>query len=92
MLIQKLRSSNKELEQFAHVSSHDLREPLRMIISFLQLLKENYSDNLDEEANDFINYAVDGVKRMNLMINDLLEYSRIGSKEREFNYILSEKI
>ncbi len=91
-LIHKLKSSNEELEQFAYVSSHDLREPLRMIISFLKLLKENYSDNLDDDANDFINYAVDGAKRMDMMINDLLEYSRIGSEEREFNYIMSQKI
>jgi len=91
-LIQKLKSSNEDLEQFAYVSSHDLREPLRMIISFLQLLQRRYVDNLDEDANDFINYAVEGAKRMDLMINDLLEYSRIGSKEREFNYLQSEKI
>lgn len=91
-LIHKLKSSNEELEQFAYVSSHDLREPLRMIISFLKLLKDNYQDNLDDDANDFINYAVDGAKRMDMMINDLLEYSRIGSQEREFNYLMSESI
>ena len=61
-LIEKLKNSNKELEQFAYVSSHDLREPLRMITSFLQLLQKRYSADLDEDANDFINYAVDGAK------------------------------
>ncbi len=91
-LIQKLKNSNEELEQFAYVSSHDLREPLRMIISFLQLLKDNYKEDLDQNANDYINYAIDGAKRMDMMINDLLEYSRISSQEREFEYINSEKI
>ncbi len=91
-LIHKLRNSNEELEQFAYVSSHDLREPLRMIMSFLQLLKTNYVDDLDQDANEFINYALDGAKRMDIMINDLLEYSRIGSQEREFEYVHSEKI
>ena len=91
-LIQKLKNSNEELEQFAYVSSHDLREPLRMIISFLELLKTNYTNDLDQDANNFINYALDGAKRMDVMINDLLEYSRISSQEREFEYIPCEKI
>jgi PAS domain S-box-containing protein len=91
-LVDKLEISNKELEQFAYVASHDLREPLRMITSFLQLLKIKSEDNLDENANDYINYAVDGAKRMDVMINDLLEYSRIGSQERKFEYLLAEDI
>ena len=91
-LIEQYKSSNTELEQFAYVSSHDLKEPLRMITSFLQLLQKRYSAELDEDANDFINFAVDGAKRMNDMINDLLEYSRIGSSERKFEYLESEKI
>lgn len=91
-LIVKLKNSNEELEQFAYVSSHDLKEPLRMITSFLQLLQRRYADELDEDANDFINYAVEGAKRMDMMINDLLKYSKIESQEREFEYIQSEKI
>ncbi|HSP86494.1 MAG TPA: ATP-binding protein, partial [Ignavibacteriaceae bacterium] len=91
-LIDKLEISNTELEQFAYVSSHDLKEPLRMITSFLQLLKKKYEDDLDEDANNYINYAVDGAKRLDLMIDDLLEYSRIGSQERELKYLNSEKI
>jgi chemotaxis family two-component system sensor kinase Cph1 len=91
-LIDNLKSSNRELEQFAYVSSHDFKEPLRMITSFLQLLQKRYADKLDEDANDFINFAVEGAKRLNNMINDLLEYSRIGSNEIEFEYLQSEKI
>jgi PAS domain S-box-containing protein len=91
-LIEKYKISNQELEQFAYVSSHDLKEPLRMITSFLQLLQKRYIDELDEDANDFINYAVDGAKRMDMMINDLLEYSKIGSTEREYEYLQSDKI
>jgi chemotaxis family two-component system sensor kinase Cph1 len=91
-LIDELDISNKEIEQFAYISSHDLKEPLRMITSFLQLLQSRYGDDLDEDANDFINYAVEGAKRLDMMINDLLEYSRVGSKEREFEYIHTEKV
>ncbi|WP_048190136.1 ATP-binding protein [Methanobacterium sp. SMA-27] len=91
-LIEQYKSSNIELEQFAYISSHDLKEPLRMITSFLQLLQKRYSADLDEDANEFINFAVDGAKRMNDMINDLLEYSRIGSTERKFEYLESEGI
>jgi two-component system, chemotaxis family, sensor kinase Cph1 len=90
-VINKLEISNKELEEFAYVASHDLKEPLRMITSFLQLLEKRYSDSLNDEAKDFINYAVDGANRMDMMINDLLEYSRVESKEIEFKYINTGK-
>jgi chemotaxis family two-component system sensor kinase Cph1 len=91
-LIDKLKISNIALEQFAYVSSHDLKEPLRMITSFLQLLKKNYEDNLDENANNYIKYAMDGAKRLDLMINDLLEFSLIGNQKRELKYLNSQKI
>jgi PAS domain S-box-containing protein len=90
--LEKLAHSNRELQQFAYISSHDLREPLRMITSFLQLLEHRYRDQLDQDANEFIDFAVNGAKRMDMMINDLLEYSKITSKEREFNRIDLDKV
>jgi PAS domain S-box-containing protein len=90
--VNNLKRSNAELEQFAHVASHDLREPLRMITSFLQLLERRYKDQLDEQANEFIEFAVDGAKRLDDMINDLLEFSRLNSKKREFTSVNLEKI
>lgn len=81
--IKKLAQSNKELEQFAYVTSHDLREPLRMITSFLQLLERRYHDKLDQDANEFIGFAVDGAKRLDAMTNDLLQYSKISSQKNE---------
>ncbi len=81
--IKKLAQSNKELEQFAYITSHDLREPLRMITSFLQLLERRYKDQLDQDANEYIMFAVDGAKRLDAMTNDLLQYSRISSEKRE---------
>ena len=81
--LKKLVRSNKELEQFAYITSHDLREPLRMITSFLQLLERRYKDQLDQDANEFIGFAVDGAKRLDAMTNDLLQYSKITNEKRE---------
>ncbi|MEM7101822.1 MAG: ATP-binding protein [Bacteroidota bacterium] len=74
----KLQQSNKDLEDFSYVVSHDLREPLRMITSYLQLLDKRFSDELGPTATEYINFATDGARRMNKLILDLLQYSRVG--------------
>lgn len=78
------RRVNEELKQFAYIASHDLQEPLRMISSYTKLLAKRYKDKLDENANDYINFAVDGAIRMQKLIDSLLYYSRIGNLIKKF--------
>jgi PAS domain S-box-containing protein len=80
----ELESSNESLEQFAYVASHDLQEPLRMVSSFMELLSNQYGDQLDENAQEYINFAVDGAQRMQRLVINLLTYSRVGTRGKSF--------
>ncbi|WP_049925775.1 PAS domain-containing sensor histidine kinase [Halopiger goleimassiliensis] len=90
--VDELEASNERLEQFAYAASHDLQEPLRMISSYLQLVERRYADQLDEDGEEFIAYAVDGAERLQAMIDGLLEYSRIDTQGDPFEPVDLEAV
>jgi light-regulated signal transduction histidine kinase (bacteriophytochrome) len=91
VLINELKSSNKELQSFAYITSHDLQEPLRSIASYAQLLEKRYKGQLDDDADDFLEFMVAGATRMKEQIKGLLEYSRVGTKGEEFREFNAEE-
>ncbi len=90
--VKDLKRSNLELEQFAYVSSHDLQEPIRMVTSFTQLLERKYKGQLDSDADEYIEFIVEGAHRMKYLIDDLLEFSRVSSDAKKFENIDLENV
>ena len=91
-LIEKLTASNEELERFAYVASHDLQEPLRMVRNFTQLIKQRYGDKLDDDGKKYIDISMNSATRMQELIDDLLEYARIGEDTEKHETIKVENI
>ncbi len=90
--VEELKRSNRELEQFAYVSSHDLQEPIRMVTSFTQLLEKQYKGKFDADADDYIGFIVEGAKRMKYLIDDLLAFSQLNTRTRELEVINLEDV
>ena len=82
-----MERSNRELEQFAYISSHDMQEPLRQVRAYVQLLRERYADKFDGRAGQFFEFIYEGAERMSNLVSDLLEYSRVGSRERKLELV-----
>ncbi|MFN3800719.1 ATP-binding protein [Belliella pelovolcani] len=87
-----LEMKNQELERFAHIASHDLKEPLKMVHSFMGLMEKNYAAQLDEKARKYIHFALDATQRMTVLINDILEYAKIGGESTPFQKVDSNQL